>query len=71
MKEGTGNSILIVSHGAAIRNFARVWEKYKQTTIQNRMTNCCILKFSYSDDIFYLEEVINHDFSNWNNNSIQ
>lgn len=27
MKEDTGNSILIVSHGAAIRNFARVWEK--------------------------------------------
>lgn len=71
MKEGTGNSILIVSHGAAIRNFARVWEKYEQTTIQNRMTNCCILKFTYSNDIFYLEEVIHHDFSNWNNNSNQ
>ena len=71
MKEGTGNSILIVSHGAAIRNFARVWEKYKQTTIQNRMTNCCILKFTYYNDIFCLEEVIHHDFSNWNNNSNQ
>ena len=71
MKEGTGNSILIVSHGAAIRNFARVWEKYEQTTIENRMTNCCILKFTYSNDIFYLEEVIHHDFSNWNNNSNQ
>ncbi|VMQ96109.1 phosphoglycerate mutase family protein [Streptococcus pneumoniae] len=71
MKEDTGNSILIVSHGAAIRNFARAWEKYEQTTIQNRMTNCCILKFTYSNGIFYLEEVINHDFSNWNNNSNQ
>lgn len=65
MKEAKGNSILIVSHGAAIRNFARVWEKYEQTTITNRMTNCCILKFTYSNDIFYLEEVIHHDFSNW------
>ena len=71
MKEAKGNSILIVSHGAAIRNFARVWENYEKTTINNRMTNCCILKFTYSNDIFYLEEVINHDFSNWNNNSIQ
>lgn len=65
MKEAKGNSILIVFHGAAIRNFARVWENYEKTTIKNRMTNCCILKFTYSNDIFYLEEVIHHDFSNW------
>ena len=71
MKETEGETVLIVSHGGSIRNFARVWEKYEQTTIQNRMTNCCILKFTYSNDIFYLEEVIHHDFSNWNNNSNQ
>ena len=71
MKETEGDTVLIVSHGGSIRNFARVWEKYEQTTIQNRMTNCCILKFTYSNDIFYLEEVIHHDFSNWNNNSNQ
>ena len=29
MKEAKGNSILIVSHGAVIRNFARVWENMK------------------------------------------
>lgn len=71
MKETEGETVLIVSHGGSIRNFARVWEQYEQTTIKNRMTNCCILKFTYSNDIFYLEEVIHHDFSNWNNNSNQ
>lgn len=71
MKETEGDTVLIVSHGGSIRNFARVWEKYEKVKIETNMTNCCILKFSYSDDIFYLEEVINHDFSNWNNNSIQ
>ena len=71
IKETEGDTVLIVSHGGSIRNFARVWEQYEQTTIENRMTNCCILKFTYSNDIFYLEEVIHHDFSNWNNNSNQ
>lgn len=65
MEATTGNTILMVSHGGAIRNFARAWEKYQRTEIKTRMTNCCILKFIYSDGIFYLEEVIHHDFSNW------
>ncbi|KXT68498.1 histidine phosphatase family protein [Streptococcus cristatus] len=65
MEATTGNTILMVSHGGAIRNFARAWEKYQRTEIKTRMTNCCILKFTYSDGIFYLEEVIHHDFSNW------
>lgn len=64
MKETEGDTVLIVSHGGSIRNFARVWEKYEKVKIETNMTNCCILKFSYSDDIFYLEEVIHHDFSN-------
>ena len=65
MKETTGDTILMVSHGGAIRNFARVWEKYQRTPIISRMTNCCILKFTFSEGVFYLEEVIHHDFSNW------
>ena len=65
MEATTGNTILMVSHGGAIRNFARAWEKYQRTEIKTRMTNCCILRFTYSDGIFYLEEVIHHDFSNW------
>ena len=71
MKETEGDTVLIVSHGGSLRYFARVWEKYEKAKIETEMTNCCILKFTYSNDIFYLEEVINHDFSNWNNNSIQ
>lgn len=65
MIEATGDTILMVSHGGSIRNFARVWEKYQRTSITGRMTNCCILKFTFSEGVFYLEEVIHHDFSNW------
>lgn len=65
MTQATGDTILMVSHGGSIRNFARVWEKYQRTPITGRMTNCCILKFTYTDHIFYLEDVIHHDFSGW------
>lgn len=65
MENASGKTILMVSHGGAIRNFARVWEKYQRTPIIGRMTNCCILKFTYTDHIFYLEDVIHHDFSSW------
>ena len=65
MTEATGDTILMFSHGGSIRNFARVWEKYQRTPITARMTNCCILKFTYTDHIFYLEDVIHHDFNGW------
>lgn len=45
--------------------FARAWKQHWRVDITSRMTNCCILKFTYSDHIFYLEDVIHHDFSGW------
>lgn len=65
MEKTSGDTILMVSHGGSIRNFARVWEKYQRTPITGRMTNCCILKFTCTDHIFYLEDIIHHDFSGW------
>ena len=65
MQETPGQSVLMVSHGGAIRNFANVWQDYWRTEISTRMTNCCVLKFTFEDDQFYLEEVVNHDFSGW------
>lgn len=65
MEQSSGDTILMVSHGASIANFARAWKQHWRVDITSRMTNCCILKFTYSDHIFYLEDVIHHDFSGW------
>lgn len=50
---------LIVSHGATCRNFMCVWEHLAKVDCNQRLGNCCILKFSYEQGQFYLEEIIN------------
>ena len=60
-----GKSVLMVSHGGAMANFARAWEDNWRLDNLGHMTNCGILKFSFEDDQFYLEEAIGHDFSGW------
>lgn len=63
MEEVEGETILAVSHGAAIRGFMRVWEEYTQVPPSNRLPNCCIMRFTYENKQFILEEMITHDFS--------
>lgn len=65
MQETPGQSILMVSHGGAMANFARVWKDNWRLDDLGHMTNCGILKFTFEDDQFYLEESIGHDFSGW------
>ena len=65
MQETDGQSVLMVSHGAAMANFARAWQKNWRLESLGHMTNCGILKFTFEHDQFYLEEVIGHDFSSW------
>lgn len=55
--------VLAVSHGAACRNFMRYWEHTSTIVQQNKIGNCCILKFEYENKEFKLVEIINHDFS--------
>ncbi|MFF3021259.1 histidine phosphatase family protein [Gottfriedia sp. NPDC057948] len=55
--------VLAVSHGAALRNFMRHWEHKSSITQQDRIGNCCILKFEYENREFKLVEIINHNFS--------
>jgi len=55
--------VLAVSHGAALRNFMRVWEHRSSIVQQDRIGNCCILKFEYENREFKLVEIINHNFS--------
>ena len=65
MQETKGKSVLMVSHGCAMANFARAWEDNWRLDNLGHMTNCGILKFSFEADQFYLEETIGHDFSGW------
>jgi broad specificity phosphatase PhoE len=55
--------VLAVSHGAACRNFMRYWEHTSAIVQQNKIGNCCILKFEYENKEFKLVEIINHNFS--------
>ena len=65
MQETDGQSVLMVSHGGSMANFARAWQKNWRLNDLGHMTNCGILKFTFEDDQFYLEEAIGHDFSDW------
>ncbi|QIK57125.1 histidine phosphatase family protein [Erysipelothrix sp. HDW6A] len=63
MNTSKGDNILIVSHGAAIAQFYRVWENNSEVKRNGRIQNCSILKYSFSNNNFVLQEIINHDFS--------
>lgn len=65
MDESEGKPILMVFHGGALFNFARVHKINWETEPTVLMTNCCILQFRYEKDQFYLEKAIHHDFSGW------
>ena len=57
--ESSHEQILIVSHGAAIANFYRQWEKYNTFTRKDRIKNCSVLKYTFKNDVFYLQELFN------------
>ncbi|BCA85929.1 phosphoglycerate mutase [Enterococcus saigonensis] len=59
----SNKTILIVSHGAACRQFMRSWGHTSKIDQKEKLGNCCILKFRYSHEEFELLEIINHDFS--------
>lgn len=55
--------ILIVSHGAALAQFYLTHELNSNVKREGRIHNCSILEYRYEDDVFCLQEIINHDFS--------
>lgn len=58
-----GDTILIVSHGAAIAQFYKKWEEHSEVRRTSRIMNCSFLKYHYDENEFVLQEIINHDFS--------
>ena len=63
MKNEDHHTVLAVSHGAACRQFMRHWEHNSDINQEERLNNCCILKFEFENEEFKLLEIINHDFS--------
>lgn len=57
MENENHNTILCVSHGGAMYRFIQKW--VSQERIKNiKFTNCCILKFAYSEGEFEFKEAI-------------
>lgn len=59
MNQEGHTSVLMVSHGASCKSFQRAWDHTTTISSKERLGNCAILKFTYEDDIFTLQEVIN------------
>lgn len=62
-KESDGENILMVSHGAAIAQFYNYWLDHSEVRRKGRIQNCAILHYHFKDDVFVLQEIIEHDFS--------
>lgn len=64
MENAKGKNVLVVSHGGSCRQFMRYWQHNTSIDQQEPLRNCCILKFSFSDEgTFKLLQIINHDFT--------
>ncbi|MFD1471410.1 histidine phosphatase family protein [Companilactobacillus mishanensis] len=56
------DNVLVVSHYVSILAFTNQWYDSVKV-LKSGFTNCSIIKFSFDDDKFKLEEIINHDYS--------
>lgn len=64
MKQPDHESVLIVSHGAAIAAFHYVWKDYSNLIKKSRFYNGCVLKFEYDTEtgIFKWVDLFNEDY---------
>ena len=53
----TGN-VLVVSHGAACKTFARAWSEFAQDELPDPFPNCCVLVYRYDHGRFTLLEAV-------------
>jgi probable phosphoglycerate mutase len=63
MRKPGHECVLAVSHGGACASFARRWQNNGPVKYQRGIKNCTIFRYSFEDDRFILEEIIQHDFS--------
>ena len=62
-KNTDGKDILVVAHGAFLGQFYLKWEKENKVSRKGRIQNCSIFKYTFENDVFTLEEIVEHDFS--------
>ena len=62
-EESDGENILMVSHGAAIAQFYKKWVDHSEVRRKGRIQNCSILHYHFENDVFVLQEIIEHDYS--------
>lgn len=55
--EPPAGNVLVVSHGAACKAFARVWEHRAAVSLPSPFPNCCVLVYAYDGEGFRLVEV--------------
>lgn len=63
MIEENEETVLVVSHGGACRQFMRYWEHTSDVKLIGSLPNCCILKFEFNNGEFKLIEIVSHDFT--------
>ena len=58
-------SVLMVSHGGALANFARHYDAHASAQAHYRagIKNCSVFHYEYDGTLFYCREIIEHDFS--------
>lgn len=56
-------NVLVVSHYVSILSFNNQWNDSIEV-LRSGFTNCSILKYTFEDNKYNLEEVVNHDYSN-------
>lgn len=65
MSRGGHESVLIVTHGAALANFARYYDENAKEGAHYRtgIKNCSIFHYEFDGEAFSCLEIIEHDFS--------
>lgn len=61
MRQPGHDRVLAVPHGAACAQFARRWEPNSPVHYTSGIRNCTIFRYTFADDVFTLEEIIQHD----------
>lgn len=64
-EQSDGENLLFVLHGGILGQFHLLWhehDKFERKTYE-KIPNCAVFKYSYDGEIFTLEDIVAHDFS--------
>ncbi|CAM3703108.1 histidine phosphatase family protein [Erysipelothrix urinaevulpis] len=61
VETSSASSILIVVHGGVIFEFYQEWLNHSEIRLKDNVKNCSIFDYTYSDNVYTLENIIEHD----------